>query len=240
MEDKNSIEPVPEENAKEENNNKGKSSKRRKLGKTLFIILVLAAVAALFIQGSHLLKLPLRGCLSESEGLRPSLRSTMTVEILKEKILEQQKLVTYTDKFEISVESSLSKLNIPFTDAALPGTKRQFKLTVPVTADLTTDLQNMEIRYDEEENTAYLKIPEAEIFRVTPEVSNIRNNQDIGFFRSKMTAEEQQAMLIEVERTARAEIYEKNYISFANQRARSLLEEMVKRFGVKHVEVQVL
>ena len=133
----------------------------------------MAAAAALFIHGSHLLKLPLPGCLSESEGLSPRPKNTMTVAILKEKILEQQKLVTYTDTFEVSVESPLSRLNIPFTDTAVPGTKRQLRLTVPVTVDLTTDLQNMEVRYDAENNAASVTIPEAEIFRVTTDISNI-------------------------------------------------------------------
>ncbi len=230
----------PEENTKTENNDAGESNRKRKHGKALFIILLLAAVAALVVQRQDLLKgSPLRGCLSESEGLRPSPRSTMTVAILKEKILEQQKLVTYTDRFEISVESSLSKLNIPFTDTALPGTKRQFRLTVPVTVDLTTDLQNMEVIYDAENDAASVTIPEAEIFRITPDVSNMRDAQEIGFFRNRMTADEQQAMLIEAGRSARAQIYERNYISFANQRAGNLLEEMIKRFGVKYAEVKV-
>ena len=228
-----------EENTKEEVSGNGESAEKRKHGKALFIILALAAAAALFIQGSHLLKLPLPGCLSESEGLSPRPKNTMTVAILKEKILEQQKLVTYTDTLEVSIESALSKLNIPFTDTAVPGTKRQFRLTVPVTVDLTTDLQNMEVSYDEENDAASVTIPEAEIFRITPDVSNMRDAQEIGFFRNKMTAEEQQAMLIEAERSARAQIYERNYISFANQRARDLLEEMRKRFGVKYVEVKV-
>ena len=240
--DKNSIVPEEEnrreENAKEEVRDNGESAEKRKHGKALFIILALAA-AALFIQGSHLLKLPLPGCLSESEGLSPRPKNTMTVAILKEKILEQQKLVTYTDTLEVSIESALSKLNIPFTDTAVPGTKRQFRLTVPVTVDLTTDLQNMEVSYDEENDAASVTIPEAEIFRITPDVSNMRDAQEIGFFRNKMTADEQQAMLIEAERSARAQIYERNYISFANQRARNLLEEMIKRFGVKYVEVKV-
>ena len=241
--DMNSIVPEEEnrreENTKEEVSESEESAEKRKHGKALFIILALAAAAALFIQGSQLLKRPLPGCLSESEGLSPRPKNTMTVAILKEKILEQQKLVTYTDTLEVSIESALSKLNIPFTDTAVPGTKRQFRLTVPVTVDLTTDLQNMEVSYDEENDAASVTIPEAEIFRITPDVSNMRDAQEIGFFRNKMTAEEQQAMLIEAERFARAQIYERNYISFANQRARDLLEEMIKRFGVKYVEVKV-
>ncbi|MBR4400472.1 MAG: DUF4230 domain-containing protein, partial [Synergistes sp.] len=172
MKDKKSI--ITEENsavknAKEEGSTNGETVKRN-CGKALFIILLLAAAAVLFIQSQHLLKLTPRGCLSDSEGLSPRPGNTMTVAILKEKILEQQKLVTYTDTFEVSVESALSKLNIPFTDTAVPGTKRQLRLTVPVTVDLTTDLQNMEVRYDAENNAASVTIPEAEIFRVTTDI----------------------------------------------------------------------
>ena len=66
----------------------------------------------------------------------------------------------------------------------------------------------MEVSYDEENDAASVTIPEAEIFRITPDVSNMKDAQEIGFFRNKMTAEEQQAMLIEAERSARAQIYE--------------------------------
>ena len=54
-----------------------------------------------------------------------------------------------------------------------------------------------------------------------------------------MSAEEQQVMLAEAERTAKEQVYERKYISFADQRAKGILEEMIKRFGVKYVEVKV-
>lgn len=214
------------------------SEKKRNNGKNFFILILIAAAAFIFFGYGPDIQNPFARGENARQNKKPA-QSIMTVEILKEKILEQQKLVTYTDMLEVSVESSLSRLNIPFTKLGVPGTTRQFRVTVPVTVDLTTDLQNMEISYNEEEDTAYLKIPEAEVFRVTPDISNMRDRQDIGFFRSKMTAEEQQAMIIEAERAARAEIYERNYIAFANQRAKTLLEEMVKRLGIKHAEVEV-
>ena len=68
--------------------------------KALFIILALAVVAVLFVQRPQLMKLPLGGCLSAPEDNASKTaenripKITMTVAILKEKILEQQKLVT--------------------------------------------------------------------------------------------------------------------------------------------------
>ena len=212
---------------------------KNKIGIALFILLLLAAVSVKLSMTAAIACLIVAVLLSR----RSRSRNTMTGAALKKKILEQYKLVTYTDTFEVSVESALSKLNIPFTDKAVPGTKRQFRLTVPVTVDITTDLQNMEVRYDAENNAASVTIPEAEIFRVTTDISNIRLEQEIGFIRNlwdgEVTAGEQQAMLVEAENKARAQTLESGYIPFANRRARNLLEGMIKRFGVKYVEVNV-
>ena len=54
----------------------------------------------------------------------------------------------------------------------------------------------MEVSYDAENDTASVTIPEAEIFSITPDVSNMKDAQEIGFFGNKITAEEQQSMLI--------------------------------------------
>lgn len=226
------------EEKREENAEEVKTDAAKKRGRgvlTLFSLIVIAAVVYFAPQITSLID---ARRMDEEEGAEVSavFGKHMTAEVLKEKILQQAKLLTHTHEFDVRVYFQ-DNMNIPWTDFRLPGGKREFSVSVPVTVDMTTDLELMEIEYDERANAAKIFIPNSEPFRITPDISQLSSEEDIGLFRSKMTPEEQRWLVVEAEDTARNKVDESGVVVIANERASKLLTDMAKRLGVEYVEV---
>ena len=159
----------------------------------------------------------------------------LTGEIIKEQLVKQTKLVTYTKEFEVTINLS-DNAKIPWTDLVVPGGKRELSIKVPVTVDITTDLEAMGIEYDDAENSAVITLPRSEIFRITPDISQLEDEGNVGLFRRKMTADEQKQMVLNAEDLAREHIDSDGLMELADHRAADIVTDMAKRLGVKHAE----
>lgn len=228
----------------QQNSNKDMESRQnaaeenRKRGHGIFAAIGIAAVAAGAIYLAPHLSQQFASSGSEPHEAAPIFKEYLTAEILKERILKQCKLVTYTHEDTVKVSDS-DNINIPFTDYGAPGLGREFSITVPVTVDLTTDLDQMEIELDSAAQAASIVIPCSKIFRITSDVENIEADEDIGIFRSKMTAEEQKWLIVRAEEEAENKVEANDVYVTANERAGEIIKSIAKDFGVKYVDISI-
>ena len=71
----------------------------------------------------------------------------ITTEIIKQEIIKNSTLVVYTQETTVTISSNDDK-KFWFTNLKIPGTTRELKVTIPVTIDITRDLDDMVVKYN--------------------------------------------------------------------------------------------
>ena len=217
--------------------NEGKSEAAQNRGRTILALCIAAIALACFVFPLNTLKGNFFSSPEEAE--RQLEKKRLTAAVIKDKLIQQSKLITYSEEFVVRLNFS-NNGKIPWTNFKFPGGKREFSMIIPITVDITTDLEKLEVEFNEDTDTVSVACPFSEIFRITPDLSRLETTEDIGLFRSKMTAEEQKQLILEAEKVAEEAIEEKDMIDIANMRAQKTLTELVKKMGVKNVEVTTI
>ena len=204
-------------------------------------ILIIAAIATLlilcFFPMLLLVVVPVGALLWYlSNKQKSSHKKRITAAVIKEAFVKQMQLVVYTYETEIQVNFE-DNVMVPSTDVAVPGGQRKFSITIPVTADMSIDLEKMKVAYNEENRSAVITLPSSKIFRISTDMEKYKVSEDVGVLRCKMTADEQKQFLLYAQNSVKDRISERELAELANERARTYVASFAAGLGVKTADI---